>query len=205
MSLLRTLFGPSKEEIWQQFCAETGGRIVDGGCWKGSKVEATHGQWIVTLDTHTVSTGKSSITYTRMRAPYVNPDGFRFIIYRKGIFSDIGKWLGMQDVTVGYPEFDEAFIIKGNDEQKLRRLFSSQTIRELTDAQPEIRFSVVDDEQRFWGSSGFPPDVDELHFQVVGVIKDVERLKRLYDLFSETLDELCRMGSAYENPPDVKL
>ena len=51
-----------------------------------------------------------------MRAPYVNPDGFRFTIYRQGVFSDIGKWLGMQDVTVGCPEFDEAFIIKGNNE-----------------------------------------------------------------------------------------
>jgi hypothetical protein len=40
---------------------------------------------------------------------------------------------------------------------------------------------------------------------VVGVIKDVARLKLLYDLFSKTLDELCRMGSAYENDPQVKL
>lgn len=47
----------------------------------------------------------------------------------------------------------------------------------------------------------FPNGVDELYFEVVGVIKDVERLKELFDLFSETLDELCRMGSAYENSP----
>jgi hypothetical protein len=47
--------------------------------------------------------------------------------------------------------------------------------------------------------------VDELYFRVVGVIKDVDRLRLLYELFSETLDELCRMGSAYENAPDVKL
>jgi hypothetical protein len=40
---------------------------------------------------------------------------------------------------------------------------------------------------------------------VVGVIKDVERLKALFELFSETLDQLCRIGSAYERAPDVKL
>ena len=55
-----------------------------------------------------------------MRAPYVNPEGFRFTIYRKGLFSDLGKLLGMQDIEVGDPEFDEAFIIKGNDESKVR-------------------------------------------------------------------------------------
>jgi hypothetical protein len=140
-----------------------------------------------------------------MRAPYINPDGFQFDIYRKGIFSDLGKWFGRQDVTVGWPEFDEAFVILANDEGRLRKLFSNRKIRDLISAQPEIHFGVQDDERNFWGTRGFPKDVDELHFQVVGVIKDVDRLKLLYDLFSETLDELCRMGSAYENAPDVKL
>jgi hypothetical protein len=40
---------------------------------------------------------------------------------------------------------------------------------------------------------------------VTGVIKNVDRLKLLYDLFSETLDELCRMGAAYEKNPGVML
>ena len=41
--------------------------------WKGDRVEAHVAPWTITLDTHTVSTGHSHITYTRMRAPYVNP------------------------------------------------------------------------------------------------------------------------------------
>ena len=206
MSILRDLFGLSRDEIWQQFSAAVGGNMTQGGFWSGgSKVDAAHGQWIVTLDTYTVSTGKSSITYTRMRAPYVNPDGFQFTIYRRGIFSDIGKWLGMQDVDIGDPQFDEDFIIKGNDEAKLRRLFADAKLRELISAQPDLHFCVKDDENRFWGGQNFPPDVDELYFQVTGIIKDVERLKLLFDLFAETLDELCRMGSAYEKNPGVSL
>jgi hypothetical protein len=206
MSMLRDLFGPSRDEIWQQVAAAVGGNMTEGGFLKGSsKVQAAHGQWIVTLDTYTVSTGKSSVTYTRMRAPYVNPDGFEFTIYRRGIFSDIGKWMGMQDVNVGDPQFDEDFIIKGNDEAKLRRLFADARLRELISAQPNIAFCVKDDENRFWSGQKFPPDVDELYFQVGGVIKDVDRLKQLFDLFAETLDELCRMGSAYEKNPGLTL
>jgi len=205
MSVLRNLFGPSRDEIWQQFAAAVGGNMTEGGFWGRSKVEAAHGQWIITLDTYTVSTGKSSVTYTRMRAPYVNPEGFQFTIYRRGVFSDIGKWLGMQDVEVGEPQFDEDFIIKGNDDAKLRRLFADAKLRELVSAQPTIHFCVKDDEDRFWGGRNFPPEVDELYFRVTGVIKDVDRLKLLYDLFSETLDELCRMGAAYEKSPGVTL
>ena len=138
-----------------------------------------------------------------MRAPYVNPEGFRFTIYRKGLFSELGKLLGMQDIEVGDPEFDEAFIIKGTDEAKVRDLFADPEVRSLIQAQPKIRLEVKDSEG--WFGPEFPEDVDELHFQVVGVIKDVERLKALFDLFAAVLDRLCRIGSAYKQVPDVEL
>lgn len=203
MGALRRLFGPSREEIWRQLSAEIGARYVDGGFAKSDKVVATHGEWTVTLDTYAVSTGKVVIVYTRMRAPYVNPSGFRFTVYRKGLFSEIGKWLGMQDVEVGDETFDRDFIIKGTDETKLRELFSSPRLRELLAAQPDVHFTVKDDEGHF--GTAFPAGVDELSFVVTGVVKDVERLKRLYELFAETLDRLCRIGSAYEKAPGVAL
>ena len=111
-------FGPSKDEVWRQLSQEIGAEFVESGLWKGNKVQVHVKPWTITLDTYTVSTGKSSVTYTRMRAPYINPEGFRFTIYRKSIFSDLGKFLGMQDIEVSDPDFDEAFIIKGNDEFK---------------------------------------------------------------------------------------
>ena len=39
----------------------------------------------------------------------------------------------------------------------------------------------------------------------VGIIKDVERLKLLYELFAETLDQLCRIGAAYKESPNVAI
>lgn len=203
MTLMRTLFGPSTQEVWKQLCAEIGAQYVDGGFWKGNRVQGAHGPWTITLDTYTVSTGKTSTTYTRMRAPFVDSEGFRFTVYRKGIFSEIGKWLGMQDIETGDTDFDQNFILKSNQEAKLRELVGSSKIRELIDQQPEIYFAIKDDEGFF--SSRFPEGVDELYFQVVGVIKDVERLKLLYDLFSETLDQLCSIGAASQDAPNVSL
>ncbi len=138
-----------------------------------------------------------------MRAPYVNKDGFRFKIYRKGIFSEIGKFFGGQDVDIGFPQFDEDFIIKGNDEQKLRTLFANSKIRELIEFQPNIRLEIKDDEG--WFAKSFPEGVDELYFCVVGVIKDIDLLKALFDLYAEVLDQMCLMGSAYESNPHVEL
>lgn len=217
MDFLRQLFGPSKDEVWRQLCGEIGAEFVDGGFWKGSKVQARHGEWTITLDTVTKTSGKQSMlsgdhsmmsdnrstTYTRIRAPFVNRDGFRFTIYRKGFFTEFGKWFGMQDVEIGHPEFDEAFVIQGNDEQKLRQLFANPQIRGLIHVQPAFYLTVRDDEG--WFAVSFPEGVDELFFSVAGVIKDVDQLKGLYMVFAEVLNELCRMGSAYENDPQVTL
>lgn len=201
MGILRKVFGPSQAEVWQQLCNEIGAEFVKGGLWKGNKVQARVGEWTVTLDTYTVSTGKTYVTFTRIRAPYVNLDGFRFTIYRKNLFSGLGKLFAMQDIEIGDPEFDRDFIIKSNNEIKALALFSNEAIRRLIKNQPSIRLEVKDDEG--WFGRSFPEGVDELYFQVTGVIKSVERLKTLYKLFSEVLNHLCRIGSAYEKDPGI--
>ena len=197
-------FGPSKDEVWRQLSHAIGAEFVEGGFWKGgNKVQVHVKPWTITLDTYTVHTQHSHVTYTRMRAPYVNPEGFRFTIYRKGFLSDLGKLLGMQDIEVGDPEFDGAFIIKGTDEFKVRDLFANPQIRQMIQAQPKFRLDVKDSEG--WFGPKFPDNVDELHFQVVGVIKDIERLKALFDLFAAVLEELCRIGSAYKRERGITL
>lgn len=202
MGLLRKWFGPSKEEIWRQLSAKLGAEFKKGR-WTGDLVKVRHGEWILTLDTYVVSTGKTTIIFTRMRAPYVNREGFRFTIYRRGWFSEIAKFFGMQDVEVGQPELDEPFIIKGTSETTLRALFDDARLRELLVAQPKIHLTVKDHEG--WFGPDFPEDTDELCFHVVGVIKDLERLEQLFELFAVTLDRLCRIGAAYERAPGVEL
>jgi hypothetical protein len=196
-------FGPGKDEVWRKLCEEIGAELVDGGFWKGKKVHVHAKPWTITLDTYTESSGETQVTYTRIRAPYINPEGFRFTIYRKGVLSGLGKLLGMQDIEVGDPEFDEAFIIQGTDEFKVMNLFAEVKLRQMIKDQPKIRLEVKDNEG--WFGPQFPENVDELRFQVAGVIKDTERLKALFDLFAVVLDQLCRIGSAYKQEPGVEL
>jgi hypothetical protein len=124
-------------------------------------------------------------------------------IYRTGIFSGLGKMLGMEDINIGYEEFDEDFIIKSNNEKKVKLLFANESIRALIQNQPHINLEIKDDEGFF--KAHFPGRADELYFQVVGVIKDIDRLKELYELFAEVLKELSNMGSASTEKPGVIL
>lgn len=52
----------------------------------------------------------------------------------------------MQDIKIGDRDFDEAFIIKGNDEGKVRRLFQMTQLRTMVDSQPQIYLTVKEDE-----------------------------------------------------------
>ena len=201
--LLHSLFGPSKKEIWSQLARQMDAQYVQAGFFGRDKVVAHQGEWTVTLDTYTVSTGKSSVTYTRLRAPYVNKDGFRFTAYRAGFFTPLAEMLGMQDIKIGDAQFDESFVLKGNNQSKLQALLGDPQIKALFNTQPRIRIEVKDDEG--WFGTEFPEGVDELHFQAVGIIKDIELLQGLFDLFAAILHQLCHIGSAYESDPHITL
>ncbi len=138
-----------------------------------------------------------------MRAPYVNHDGFRFDIFFENLVSGIGKSLGAHDIHSGDAEFDDRFVIEGNSKEKAREFLSSPRLRQLIEAQSSIRFEVRDDDG--WFGSAFPDGVDELCCTCGGFIYDTDRLKALYELFSVALDQLCHIGSAYEDDPHVNL
>ena len=56
-----------------------------------------------------------------------------------------------------------------------------------------------------WFGACFPQGMDELYFQRLGVMRNLDELRALFDLFSYSLHRLCHLGSAYENDPGVAL
>src|SRR5438552_2452420 len=111
----------------------------------------------------------------------------------------------MQDVTVGDPQFDNAFVMKstvGNAQEAahVKQLLADPELRRLLVQQRDVSLSVVDDEGLF--GPHFEENVDELFFQVSETIRDIDRLKGLFDLFATTLHRLCVIGSAYETDPN---
>lgn len=203
MNLLRKIFGAKQKEIWIQFAEEIDGDFIEEGLLKAPKVVGRFENWIITLDTYTEFNGKTGAVCTRMRTQYSDKDGFDFKIYRNAWIYKIGKIFGMKDIDTGYPEFDKKFIIKGNNESKLIDIFSSEKIQNLMDFQDYMVLEV----KTAKNSPGvdLPEGVSELHFQIMGVIRDIEKLRNLYMLFALLLNKLCIMDSAYEKEPHIIL
>jgi hypothetical protein len=119
------------------------------------------------------------------------------------MFSGLGKLFGMQDIEVGHEVFDRDFIIQGTSAPRVRGLFGNAKIRALIQKQPRIDLRVKDDEG--WFQDKFPGGVDELYFVCGGVIKDMDQLRGLFELFAEVLNQLCHEGKAYEDDVDLHI
>ena len=203
MTAQRSILGLSRDELWKQLAADVGGEYEDGGHLGQDVLRYRAGEWEITVDTYAAGDGDSLVTHTRMRAPFINKDGLYFKISREGLFAPIEKLLGMQDIQIGNEYFDENFLIKGNNDEKIKLLLKSPKLRNLIQSQPEINFEIREDEG--WFGASFPDGVDELYFECHGVLNDKKKLKSLFDMFSTALERLVQIDSAYDDDPEVEL
>jgi hypothetical protein len=203
MSKLRSWFRDSRPEIWRKLAQELGATYQARSWTKSDRIEVAHGEWTLTLDVYTVHANHAHIPYTRLRAPFANTERFRLRVYRASIFTPIAKWLGVQDIEIGASEFDADWVVKSNDERRAKAFLANSALRARIAAQRKLSLSVEDDEG--WFGKRFPESVDELRLVIGGHEKDPARLKELFDLFADCLDQLCAIGAAYEKRPDLKL
>ena len=180
----------SLDQAWRRFAQDVGGRVAseETGWWifkyVKEKVVVPVGRWSLTLDDPDKGMEDYN-TYTRMEAQYQGGRRFRFKVCRAGFFRRLWRWLGAQDIETGDSEFDHQFIVKGSDEESVRRLFSSADLRQL------VRRALHNGRLEIKSPSS-------LYFEEVGTIKDAQRLIDLHKLFEETLNQLVRIDSSHD-------
>jgi hypothetical protein len=191
----RKRFAQHEEQVWRKLSDELGGVFKNEEGWRQDEVKIKDGEWTVTLSFVGHRGARLDAIYTCFRAPYVNPDGFRFELYHQELAHSLGKLFGMQDIRIGDPAVDKLFVIKGSDAEHVKQLLSDEELRKLLATEKELHL-VVRDADKFFASE-FPDGVDELVVEVPGRIEDGERLKRLYKLFALILHGLGRFSPAY--------
>ena len=188
-------FAEAGRAAWKELADQLGAEFLGRRHQRPDTVQLRHGEHIITLDAMEGAGG------TRIRAPFVNLSGFRFLIYSAGPFTLLGKKLGLvQDLGVGHPGIDRRFVIRSDQPDAVRDLFSNERVRDRTwkyvaqgRAFPRILMSKVrpgvsEDEGLLGGA--YSPGVDLLQFQAVPHITDVERLVGLFGLFVAIFDHV---------------
>ena len=199
MSIIRKIFGPSKDEIWSQLAYEYEGRFVDGGWLGDDEVHAITGDWEIMLDHFTRKSGKHRKTYTRIRAPFTNNDNLYFKIYRQGFFTGIAKYFGMQDIAINQEEFDNEFVLKGNDEFKLTWIFGSPSVQRHLYPIGRVLLEIKEDDGLFKNTNyQYSQGIDELYFERQGIMKNLEELREIFNLFAVVLEKITELDSGYQ-------
>jgi hypothetical protein len=195
-------FGPSRDDVWRELSQEMRAEFIEACFWKGRecKVRARIGPWTVTLETGFSSDEDHGVT--RIRAPFFNPEGFRFTVCRRVLLNKLGKLLGtLQDINVGDAEFDKFFIVLGNSEAKVRAFLGDPGIRRMMPTQTKTRLLILP--IGGWFQPRYPVGVDELQLQVVGKIRDIDQLREMFELFVAVLDRLCVIGTTCRQAPSA--
>ncbi|HWN67720.1 MAG TPA: hypothetical protein VNM90_08765 [Haliangium sp.] len=121
-----------RKSVWRKVALSRGGSYHEQQGLLSATIDAIDvdvDQIRVQLDRYAEGSETRRI-YTRCRARYLLPHGPGFSIYAEGVLASIGKALGGQDVTLGAdPAFDEQFIVKCEDVEAVRRVWSLRATR----------------------------------------------------------------------------
>lgn len=124
--------GTTEEEVWQQLEADLS---KEETVLEYTALLIQNNRKVVfDIDVDLGGGFESGYAFTTFAANLLVKDGFRFAIHEDTFLDEAGKLFGMQDVVIGYPEFDDKVIIKTNNEEKVKLLFDSEEVREALKA-----------------------------------------------------------------------
>jgi hypothetical protein len=202
MDILRCTYGPLKDENWSRIGKLAGDKNLDHRFWgTADLLKYQHEGWEILLDIFVKYRGSEgeTIPYTRVQVPFSNPQGLGFKIYRESILSSVGKLFKMQDIEIGDAAFDSKFIIKGNDEGKIKLLLDDAVLKNLIHQQPDILFEV-----QFEKVFKFKK-VCMLYFQCEGMFRSMSQLEALFKMFAVTLTRMEQLELTSRNVPSEEL
>ncbi len=84
--------------------------------------------------------------WTEFRIKFDRPLGLSLSLTREGSLAGVGKLLGAQDIQIGDPAFDAAFLVKGRPEAAVRALLTPEVRGRLLEVQRDAKHLVVKDD-----------------------------------------------------------
>jgi len=148
-------------EAWRAAAERVGFEFAPGSWSGGPTMTGMLEGSPAEIHSYTKSSGKSSTRYTRYTVEFP-PIGVGLHLSRQTGIGYLLKVLGTQDIEIGDPTFDEAFIVQATDPQAARTVLTPGTtmmLNRLIAVHPEI---VMSDDQLVLDRRGTVRDPDTL-------------------------------------------
>ncbi len=186
MNILKKIFGPSKRDIWKKIANHYRGQFVKGKYPYEDYVNVRIGNWDLIMDTMVEKKDNDETEFTRVIGPFSNDKFVDYSIERKGAFEFISKHFRKDVIELQDEEFNENFLLKGNDEYLVNWIFDSPPVKRSLYAIKRFHFSV----ENYTGVFGYDSFLThELVFLQKGNLKDFEQLQNIFDAMALILDK----------------
>lgn len=110
-------------ELFQRLARDYSGTVDSTGVFEFPRLRFQHGGTQALLKFSSHSDGENRYFKTHFSI-YLPPRTLRCDIQPTGVLASMQRFLGMQDIQIGSRQFDDAFVITGNDEEAIRTLLS---------------------------------------------------------------------------------
>src|SRR5688572_13784996 len=181
MENLVRITGNTEEEIWQQVANDLAqkGDILE----YSAQLVQGHTDIYMTIDIDLGGGFEGGYETTSFMAPLAETKPFKFHIHEQNWVNEIGKVFGLEDVELGYPELDEAFIIKTNEPETLKALLADENLRRalLKHRECELKLSPENDE---------PEAQHLLTYTIDQAITEVSELREIYHMLLDLVQKL---------------
>ena len=164
-------------EVYQQQAAKRNGRVKKMAWLIPSLTFYDEDREVSVYET---SGSKNSPPHTHLKCK-INPmREFDINIGPEHVFLKIGKRLGMQDIQIGTPEFDESFLIRGSDEMAVRSFLA-----------PEIQESILGLKER---SPTVRIQKKSFHLEISSTLNDEQQHDHFIDAGLKMLKKAVQIG-----------
>lgn len=179
------------KKLITQFSEEVGGEIVQGKWGAGPYLIFNYKGFKLVYDYHVISTGQTTIVYSRLRAYMRSQSPFTLKVSKEGTFAKLGKMLGSQDIQIGDEFFDDHYIVKSNDDYLARKVLNNYEVKRRFSFKHSFNFAITDKD-----SMGIKKTENEkgLTFYTTHHVKHHVELQNLIELFHSTIDVLLELN-----------
>lgn len=192
MDTVPTFSATTEADLWQQVAADMGRRpdLFD----YTANLHQNGYQMQLSLDIDLGGGFESGYETTTLRAVVPGPTALHFTLHEQDWVHELGKLLGLQDVELGDPELDAAYLITTNHPEQLRTLLlSDPVVRHTLLKYQELRLDLTAD-------PAAPAAGTLLTFTKEQALTDPAQLQEIYHLLLVLLQQLAPRPAATTGP-----
>jgi len=180
METQKLFTGKTEAEVWKQIAADL---KKDSDVYDYNAVIEQNGKKVdLMIDIDLGGGFEGGYENTGFSAAIASDTGFRFAVHEDDFIDDIGKFLGLQDVKVGYTTLDKHLVIKTNDEVKVKALFAHEKVRDIFEKLNSFHFGV-----HMHNADETGKKYPFLELNIEEGITEPDELRKLYSAFYDVL------------------